>query len=166
MSSQKPEHDVAAARQRLAEAALTRELDQATSIPGPASRNGASLPATATGDVTRLDDTPLLIHATNAVCERLGLHLTRWVGADGWRALLRRAATECKSSYSDLAPVLDELSRLRPGPAGVTRESCESMLVALTDVLGRFVGPAMASRLIEQGLALGGDQPPGGSDRG
>jgi len=104
--------------------------------------------------------------AMTSMLARLGASLTRWIGADGWLALVRRALAESVRIHGDSGLSLDDLGRLHAGAGGVTQGNCEQLLVAIEAVLGRFVGPEMALRLIEQGLAEGDGQTPGGSNHG
>lgn len=107
-----------------------------------------------------------VVGAMQAICDRLGVALSRWVGADGWHALLGRALAETDRARGETGLSLDVLGRLQGGAAGTTRSSCEHVLVGVATVLGRFIGDALARRLIEQGLAVSESGSPGGSHHG
>ena len=88
--------------------------------------------------------------------------LSRWIGIDGCHALFSRAKSEAESSHAALGALS---LRVRGGQyiEGVaasveqygdaeTAEGIESMLVGVSELLGRLVGPDMAKNLIEQSL--------------
>ena len=88
---------------------------------------------------------------------RLQAGLGRWVGAEGYCALLDRAVALVRAEH----PVVDGLSCRREddpvtpavvqahGPAQVTAGTV-ALLAALIELLGRIVGEEIAVRLVEQ----------------
>ena len=95
--------------------------------------------------------------AAEDVHAQLRAGLGRWVGAEGYRALLTRALTLAEEGH----PVVGGLSFLggdesaidpagrEHGPADVAA-GMEALIAALIEVLGRIVGQEMAVRLVEQ----------------
>ncbi len=98
-----------------------------------------------------------MLRAMNLVCTRLGEHLTRWVGADGWRALLKRGLDEATRAGGPATSLLQsadgELRWTDDATLSFARESCIEVLLGATRVLARFIGEEMAMRLIERGVA-------------
>ncbi len=109
-----------------------------------------------------------VMEAMNAVCTRLGTALTRWIGADGWQALLRRAVAEtARPNGGSLS--LDELGELRwtdPLRANQARDTCIQVLETVVSLLGRFVGAELALRIAAEGFVRTVDMRAGGSDHG
>ena len=98
------------------------------------------------------------MRAMNLVCARLGEHLTRWVGPDGWRALLKRGLDEATRAGGP-APSQGADGELRwtdDATLSLARASCIEVLVGVTHVLARFIGDEMAMQLIERGVAADG----------
>lgn len=98
-----------------------------------------------------------VIEAMNAVCARLGASLARWIGADGWQALLRRAVAETARPDGGRLS-FDELGDLRwvdPHHNDQARDTCVRVLEAVVVLLTRFIGVDMASRIVEDGLVRG-----------
>lgn len=139
MSANQPERDADSPEREVIEAALDIELAR-----GPAHR----------GDVMR---------ATNALCRRVGVDLTRWLGREGWAALLGRAVAEARPSALRLSASL-ELRWTDDANRALARAGCVEMLVGLIGLLARFVGADMALRLVEQSFAAGDDQSGGSED--
>ncbi len=97
-----------------------------------------------------------LMPAMNWVCTRLGVQLTRWVGAEGWQALLRRGLDEVARAGPTTGLSQDADGDLRwsdDAPLSDARRECVRLLVAVGRVLARFIGDEMALRLIAQGIA-------------
>ncbi|MBA2628381.1 MAG: hypothetical protein H0U85_10235, partial [Gemmatimonadales bacterium] len=94
------------------------------------------------------------------VCERLGTGLARWIGPDGYRALLRRALDEHRDIHPDFAMLACDGNDGARIAEAVDRNGAERLLAALEsligiliNLLGRIVGEAMAIQLIEQAAA-------------
>jgi hypothetical protein len=91
------------------------------------------------------------------VARELRSGLTRWVGAEGYRALLGRALQLSLPEYpvlgsftangGDLAEAA-AAARLH-GPAELAK-GMVALVAAMTDLLGRIIGEEMAVRLIER----------------
>ncbi len=88
--------------------------------------------------------------------------LARWIGTDGCHALFGRARAEAEGSNGALAaltlrpratPYIDGVAEIvvKYGEAE-TAKAIESMLIAVTEVLGRLIGADMAANLIQQSL--------------
>ena len=107
--------------------------------------------------------------AMNVLCARLGVHLTRWVGADGWQALLRRGLDEAVRSGGATSLVIDVNTGLRwtdEASLPQARAACVQVLVGVARVLARFIGVEMALRLMKQGVAPDGGESGSGADHG
>lgn len=83
--------------------------------------------------------------------------LGRWIGADGYRALLARARNQIREEH----PALDGLAGLGEvepvSTAAVAAQGAEAvaagmvaLLSTMTGLLGRIIGEEMAVRLVEQ----------------
>jgi len=95
--------------------------------------------------------------AATRLCNQLRAGLGRWVGGEGYRALLARAHNQTREEH----PALGSLSCDR-GDEPVTAEAVRAhgtaaaaaaivaLVAALIDLLGRIVGEEMAVRLVEQ----------------
>ena len=92
----------------------------------------------------------------------LAASLSRWIGIDGCHAVFSRAKSEAESSHAALR-VLSLRVRAPQYVEGVgvsveqygdteTADGIESMLVGVSELLGRLVGSDMAKTLIEQNL--------------
>ncbi len=88
--------------------------------------------------------------------------LSRWIGIDGCNAVFSRAKAEAEASHAALR-ALSLRVRAAQYIEGVgvsveqygdteTADGIESMLVGVSELLGRLVGPDMAKNLIEQSL--------------
>ncbi len=107
------------------------------------------------------------------VCERMGTGLARWIGPDGYRALLRRALHESRDIQpefailacdgNDGARVAEAVDRNGAEPSLAALESLVGILMKL---LGRIVGEAMAIQLVEQAVAGGPAGTPATPSRG
>jgi len=103
-------------------------------------------------------DTPeTALAAAEQLCEQLRVGLARWVGVEGYRALLARALTVTMVAHPALAALSDARDEAREPGARVARFDARAMvagviaLVAtLIELLGRIVGDEMAARLVEQ----------------
>jgi hypothetical protein len=99
--------------------------------------------------------------AIASAAERLGTQLRRglgrWIGTDGYYALLERAATVTReahptlnpaSYFRDGAPVT--LAAVQAHGARAVVDGLVALLAALIELLGRIIGDEMARRLVEQ----------------
>ena len=103
-------------------------------------------------------DTPEAVAAAaERVCAGLQVGLSRWVGANGYRALLRRALEVARTEFPPLTslsceggdgPELAAAVRTH-GPVKVTA-SVVGLVATLIELLSRIVGEGMATRLVEQ----------------
>lgn len=101
--------------------------------------------------------------AAAQLCSLLSANLGRWIGAEGYHALLGRALDIARVEH----PVLDGLAGREDGarlttpalaaaPAEVAA-GMEVLLAAMIDLLGRIIGEALAVRLVERAAeGLGG----------
>ena len=116
-------------------------------------------------EITRRSDVML---AMNALCDRLGRYLARWIGGDGWQALLRRALAETQAPGEPVVLSLGAGAELRwrdDTHLVAARDACVRLLVSVIRMLGRLIGSELALRLVEQGFTAA-EVPSGGSDHG
>lgn len=113
-------------------------------------------------EATQGDAPDVAVAAVQAACERVYGALSRWLGANGSRALFTRALAQAQVEH----PLLRDIrfrTESESGLEGVTESiqvhgvaavaaGLESLLVGLIELLGRLVGDDMAARLIEQGV--------------
>ena len=98
-----------------------------------------------------------VVSAADQVCDRLRVGLGRWIGAEGYRALLGRALALTRPEFPLLTGLLcdgkdgpEAASAVRRhGPAEVA-EGIVGLVATLIDLLSRIVGEEMATRLVEQ----------------
>jgi hypothetical protein len=90
-------------------------------------------------------------------CARLRAVLTRWIGADGYRALINRALEQARATHPAIAHLhcqsgdLEEVAAAVGGhSAAKVREGVLDLVALLVDLLGRLIGEEMAVRLVEQ----------------
>lgn len=94
--------------------------------------------------------------------ERLFLSLSRWLGADGCRALFSRARADSLNTHPAVG-TLTLRAREQPHIAGIaesvakhgdraTANGIQAMLAATIELLGRLIGREMAARLIERSV--------------
>ncbi len=92
----------------------------------------------------------------------LAAALSRWIGTDGCHALFNRAKSEAEATHPALGG-LTLRARAAVYVEGVgaavekhgdaaTLDGIESMLLGISELLGRLIGADMAKNLIEQGL--------------
>ena len=105
------------------------------------------------------------------ICEELSAGLSRWIGAEGYRALRGRALDEVRPAH----PALDRLSfdgtdvaeiavAVETHGAAPVALALEAFIASLIGLLGRIIGDEMAANLIES--AGVGAQKGVGSERG
>jgi hypothetical protein len=96
--------------------------------------------------------------AVGRLCSELATVLGRWIGADGFRALLQRAYAIARTPH----PVLDGFSCLGGKQTESTAVAVQmhgaeevaagivALLTALIELLGRIIGEEMAMHLVAQ----------------
>ena len=105
-----------------------------------------------------------LIAPAERICAQLRTGLGRWIGADGYSALLDRAISQTRAAH----PVLDRLvgtagnspttrTAARAYGAAEVAAGMVALVSAVTELLGRIIGEEMAVRLVEQ---VGAPNPP------
>jgi hypothetical protein len=95
--------------------------------------------------------------AAERMCAQLRAGLGRWIGAQGYRALLERALSQTRPEHPALGG-LSCLAEYEPVPETAVRAQgpgdmgagLVALVAALVDLLGRIVGEEMAVRLVEQ----------------
>ena len=93
-------------------------------------------------------------------CARLRAGLTRWIGSDGYRALLDRALQQARTGHPALAGLQCQAGHVQ-GVAAVVgvhgaaeaREGIVELVALLIDLLSRVIGEEMGVRLVEQAWA-------------
>jgi hypothetical protein len=98
--------------------------------------------------------------ATEQGCARLRAGLTRWIGSDGYHALVDRALEQARMGHPALAGLQCQAGDLQ-GVAAVVgvhgaakvREGILALVALLIDLLSRVIGEEMAVRLVEQAWA-------------
>ena len=96
-------------------------------------------------------------------CARLRAGLTRWIGSDGYRALVDRALEEAREGHPALAGLQCQAGDVQGVAAAVgvhgaaeVREGILALVALLIDLLSRLIGEEMAMRLVEQAWAGSG----------
>ncbi len=95
-------------------------------------------------------------------CARLRAGLSRWVGSEGYRALVDRALEVARAGHPAIAGLECQAGDVqgvaatvgRHGSAEV-REGIIALVALLIDLLGRLIGEGMAMGLVEQAWAQG-----------
>lgn len=125
----------------------------------PAHTLALSLWQQAAGGAT---DPAVLARAAAGLAAALRRGLDRWIGADGYRALLGRALDESR----ELLPVLTAVSAREPDElalqaavrqhgADALAEGMVALLTTLIELLARIMGEDIALRLVEEaGLSV------------
>ncbi len=93
-------------------------------------------------------------------CARLRAGLTRWIGSDGYRALVDRALQQARAGHPALAGLQCQAGDVQ-GVAAVVgvhgaaevREGIVALVALLIDLLSCVIGEEMAGRLVEQAWA-------------
>ena len=98
-------------------------------------------------------------------CARLRAVLTRWIGSEGYRALVNRALAQARAEHPAIAGLQCqggdvEVVAVAVGvhSAAEVREGLLALVARLIDLLSRLIGEDMATRLVEQAWA-GGARP-------
>jgi hypothetical protein len=94
--------------------------------------------------------------ATQHVCDELRAGLSRWVGAEGYRALLDRALQLSAPEHPVLrsfschdGDALAAAAAARAHGAAELATAVVALVTTLTDLLGRIIGEEMAVQLVE-----------------
>lgn len=106
-------------------------------------------------------DTPdAEVDAARRLCEGVFSGLSRWVGADGSRALFMRALYQARVEHPSLENIqlsvrpescLEGVADARQSHgAAATVAALESVVTALVSLLGRLIGDDMALKLISR----------------
>ena len=100
--------------------------------------------------------------ATQRVCDELRAGLSRWVGAEGYRALLDRALRMSSQEHPVLGSfschdgdALAAAAAARAHGAVRLASAMVDLVATLTELLGRIIGEEMAMQLVEQTGAPG-----------
>ena len=108
------------------------------------------------GDVTGPAAT---ISAAHGVCAQLQTGLARWVGADGYRALLHRALELARAEHSVLKLLSCNGSDEQEIAAAVQAQGAAEVVAGMVtlvatviDLLGRIIGEEMAVELVTQAI--------------
>ena len=111
-----------------------------------------------------------LAAAAEQGCARLRAVLTRWIGSEGYRALVDRALAEARAEHPAIAGLQCQGGDLVgvAVAAGVhsgaeVREGILALVARLIDLLSRLIGEDMATRLVEQAWA-GATRPSAGTE--
>jgi len=95
--------------------------------------------------------------AAERMCTQLRAELGRWIGAEGYRALLDRALGLARAEHPALGDFSclggDEpgtIAAVRAHGAGGVTAGVVELVAALMELLGRIIGEEMAVRLVEQ----------------
>ena len=113
--------------------------------------------ARAAGDTNTLED---VAAAATRTCTQLQAGLARWVGTEGYRALIDRALLLARAEH----PVLGGLSchggdqpattaAVRAHSAAEVATGMVALVATLIDLLSRIVGEEMAVELVNQAVA-------------
>jgi hypothetical protein len=101
-------------------------------------------------------------------CARLRAVLTRWIGSEGYRALVDRALAQARAEHPAVAGLQSQGGDLEGVAAAVgmhsaaeVKEGILALVARLIDLLSRLIGEEMATRLVEQAWA--GSARPGAS---
>ena len=96
-------------------------------------------------------------HAAVRVCEKLRVHLTRFIGADGFRAIQRRALALARAEIPALDRVTQKDDGTLEGLDGLTGESRDAggdaaaaIITHLLSLLVTFIGQPITVRLLRE----------------
>ena len=124
--------------------------------PGAVKANDAAsrLWARAAGDVTTPED---ISAAADRMCEQLSAGLGRWIGKDGYRALLERALGLARAQHLVLSGVScmggdasTTAAAVKTHGARAVAAGMVAWVTELIALLGAIIGEEMAVRLVEQ----------------
>jgi hypothetical protein len=95
-------------------------------------------------------------------CARLRAVLTRWIGTDGYRALINRALEQARAEHPAIAGLQCQAGDVQGVAAAVgehsaaeVREGVLELVALLIDLLSRLIGEEMATGLVDQAWARG-----------
>jgi hypothetical protein len=95
-------------------------------------------------------------------CARLRAVLTRWIGSEGYRALVDRALAQAQPEHPAIAGLQCQGGDLEGVAAALgahsateVKEGFLALVARLIDLLSRLIGEEMATRLVEQAWAGG-----------
>jgi hypothetical protein len=125
-----------------------------TQSSGAATEAARRLWARSAGDAATPEE---VAAATVRAFAQLEMGLSRWVGAEGFRALRGRAHGLVRSAHPALGALSADLgdgqgvvAAVRSHGAREVAAGITSLIAALIDLLGRIIGEEMAVRLVEQ----------------
>jgi hypothetical protein len=108
----------------------------------------------AAGDTTEPED---VAAAAARLCAQLSAGLGRWIGSEGYRALLDRALALARAEHPALGSLSYDRGEQPVTPADVRAHGPSkvaagmvALVATLIELLGRMVGEEMAVRLVEQ----------------
>jgi hypothetical protein len=94
---------------------------------------------------------------------RLRAVLTRWIGSEGYRALVDRALAQARAEHPAVAGLQCQggdvggvAAAVGARSAAEVREGIVALVARLVDLLSRLIGEEMATRLLEQAWAESG----------
>jgi hypothetical protein len=123
-------------------------------MPAVASDTARRLWASAAGDGRAPEE---VAAAVEAMCTQLRVGLGRWIGAEGYRALLERALEQARVEHPALGGLsclggdgLLTTAAVRAHGAGEVAAGFVALVAALIELLGRIIGDEMALRLVAQ----------------
>jgi hypothetical protein len=122
------------------------------SEPSDVQRVAERIWARAAGDVIPVGDVDATVELVLTIMEA---GLRRWIGSEGYAALLSRAAAETLPMAPALAGIPDLFAAPPDGvnrtrfPAADTGQAVVALLVTMVRLLGTIIGESMAIRLIE-----------------
>jgi hypothetical protein len=110
--------------------------------------------ASAAGDASAPED---VAAAAARLCAQLSAGLGRWIGGEGYRALLDRSLALARAEHPALGSLSCDRGDQPVTPAAVRSHGAAevaagmvALVATLIEVLGRMVGEEMAVRLVEQ----------------
>ena len=93
-------------------------------------------------------------------CARLRAVLTRWIGSEGYRALVDRALAQARTEHPAVAGLQCQGGDLEGVAAALgthsateVKEGILALVARLIDLLSRLIGEEMATRLVQQAWA-------------
>jgi hypothetical protein len=134
-----------------------RRVRPGRELPNPALEAARRVWRSAAGSAPQPAD---VAWAAGRICAGLRIGLARWIGGEGYRALLARALGEAATAHPALAgltclgdeePAIERAVQVHGAVA--VGAGMMALLTAMIDVLGMIMGTEMAVRLVEQGSA-------------
>jgi hypothetical protein len=97
--------------------------------------------------------------AAERMCAQLRAGLGRWIGAEGYRALLERALKVARAEHPALGGLSclggdgqETTAAVRVHGAGEVAAGFVALVAVLTELLGRIIGEEVALRLVAQSV--------------